>query len=409
MTMNRPFDGIRIVDLSMFMSGPLVTLIAADLGADVIKVESVQRLDGWRGSGGGGDTPPWEGSPSFNWINRDKRGVTLNLADPRGADILKRLVAISDVVVENYTPRVMENFGLGYAVLRAINPAIIMLSMPGFGMTGPWRDYTAFAWSTEQMSGISHLTGYEGGPPLFTNTTGGDPLAGLMGAVALFSALHHRRESGEGQFIDLSQLEASTWFTGDALVEASLTGRDRVRRGNRDASKAPHNTYPCLDGRWVAIACVDDDAWKRLVALALGAEWASENYANRKDRAAVEDDIDRAISAWTAGLPANEVAAQCQAVGVAAGAVLNGQDLAENEHLKAREYFLEYGRRWIGTRRHPGQPFRLSAALPVEVRPAPTLGEHTAEVLGSLLNLTAAELEALEASDITGTIPLAAR
>jgi len=409
--MTLPLEGLRIIDLSMFMSGPLVTLIAADMGADVIKVESVQRLDGWRGASAAGPAgPAWEQSPSFNWINRNKREITLNLSDPRGADLLKRLVATSGIVVENYTPRVMGNFGLGYDELKAVRPDVILLSMPGFGLTGPWRDYTAFAWTTEEMSGISHLTGYQGGQPLFMGNTGGDPLAGLMGAIALFAAIEHRRRTGEGQHVDLSQMEASIMFVGDALVEAAASGVSPIRKGNHNPRMAPHNTYRCADG-WVAIACADDGAWLRLATHIGRPELAAAGspLATLAGRHAQVETVDAAISAWSASRGANEAMHELQSVGVAAGAVLDGKQLLEDPHLAARNFFVEQERPWVGQKHYPGQPFRLSRHPQPANRPAPTLGEHTREVLSTILGLGGAELDALDAADITGTVPLAAR
>jgi crotonobetainyl-CoA:carnitine CoA-transferase CaiB-like acyl-CoA transferase len=414
MTRSLPLEGIRIVDLSMFMSGPLVTLIAADLGADVIKVESVQRLDGWRGAAAaveGAPIQPWEMAPSFNWINRNKRGITLNLNDARGAELLKRLVAVSDAVVENYTPRVMANFGLDFEALRAVRPDLVMLSMPGFGMTGSWRDYTAFAWSTEQMAGISHLTGYEDGPPMFTGTTGGDPLAGLVGAVALFAALNHRRRTGEGQYVDLSQLEAATVFMGDALAAAQLTGKDPGRRGNRNPAMAPHNIYPCRDGGWVAICCRDDADWKALAGQ-LGRPGLAERgvqWSQRDGRMAALAEIDALIGEWTCMRDRFELMHQLQAAGVPAAAVFNGKDLLEDPHLAARGLYLVQDRPGLGPRHYPGQPFRLSGLPAFEQRRAPLLGEHTAEVLATILGIGRQELEALETADVVGRIPLGAR
>lgn len=411
--MNAPLEGLRIVDLSMFMSGPLVTLIAADLGADVIKVESIQRLDGWRGGAllNTANGPAWEQAPSFNWINRNKRGITLNLTDPRGADLLKHLVAKSDIVVENYTPRVLGNFGLGYDELRVVRPDIILLSMPGFGLTGPWRDYTAFAWSTEQMAGINHLTGYEGGPPLFTGMTGGDPLAGLMGALAMFAALNHRRRTGEGQHIDLSQLEASTMFVGDALMEAAYNDRSAIRRGNWHPTMAPHNTFRCLDGRWVAIACRTDADWGRLAALIGHADLASPDSptASIAGRHADLDRLDAIVAEWAALQDAPGAMAAAQAVGVPAGVLLDGLGLLDDPHLAARNFFIPQEREWVGLKHNPGQPFHMSRLSPPQHKPAPLLGEHTDRVLSELLGLAANELDELRDADVTGTIPLAAR
>ena len=178
-----PLTGIRVVDLSMFFAGPVAAQVLADAGAEVIKVESIQRIDGWRSSGTvtEQELPSWEASPYFNWVNRNKKDITLDLTDTRGADIVKKLVAEADILVENYTPRVMENFGLSYETLKSINPRLVMISLSGYGQEGSWRDYVAFGMSTEQMSGVAHLTGYENEGPLYTGMTGGDLFSGIMG------------------------------------------------------------------------------------------------------------------------------------------------------------------------------------------------------------------------------------
>jgi crotonobetainyl-CoA:carnitine CoA-transferase CaiB-like acyl-CoA transferase len=408
-----PLAGVRIVDLSMFMSGPLVTLIAADMGADVIKVESLQRLDGWRGAAARreGIEHPWEAAPSFNWINRSKRDITLNLNDPRGAALLKQLVAIADAVVENYTPRVMKNFGLDYDELRRINPNIVMLSMPGFGMTGSWRDYAAFAWTTEQMAAICQLTGYEGGEPLFTGTTGGDPLAGLMGAIALFAALNHRRTTGEGQFIDLSQVEASTSFVGDVLMDAALTGRNPTRQGNRNQNIAPHGIYPCRDAVWLAIACRSDQDWQTLARLLglVAADATAVPYPRLADRLAAAALLDERVANWTSTQDARELMHRLQGAGIAAGVVMNGKDLLEDPHLREREFFIPQDRAEIGVKHYPGEPFRLAEAVLPEPRRSPYLGEANNAIFRDLLGLCAEECSDLERDDITGTVPVAAR
>ena len=227
-------------------------------GRNVIKVESIQRIDGWRGSAtthANRELPGWESSPYFNWINRNKRDITLNLTDPRGVDIVKTLVADADILVENYTPRVMAKFGLDYETLHAINPRLIMISLSGFGADSPWRDYVAFGMSTEQMGGFTHLTGYPGGDPLFTGTTGGDLFAGVMGANALFAALNHRDRTGEGQHIDFGQVEACSLYVGDAMTAWSLAGVDPGRVGNAHHHYPLQGVYPCRDNRWIAITC----------------------------------------------------------------------------------------------------------------------------------------------------------
>ncbi len=405
-----PLAGLCIVDLSMFMSGPMLTQICADAGADVIKVESVQRIDGWRGGGRGGEAP-WERSPVFNWINRNKRGITLNLTDPVGVDLLKRLIADADVVIENYTPRVMDNFGLGYDVLREIKPDLIVMSLPGFGRTGAWNDYVAFGLSTEQMAGISHLTGYADGQPLFTGTTGGDHLVGVMATGALLGALHHRDRTGEGQHIDLGQVATCSMYIGDALTGRALNSRDPGRIGNRHGAMAPHGIYACQDQNWIAIACRDAQQWQALAELIGKPEWAAPDspYREHAARARDADLIDTAITAWTEPQPHIECMNRLQAAGITAGAVLNGPQLLADPHLAARGAFIPQDRPGVGIKHYPNQPYRFARAQAIEPRRSPLLGEDSREVLASLLGLTDAELDQLEDDDVIGTLPIAAR
>ena len=405
----RPLEGVRIIDLSMFMSGPLATLCLADAGADVIKVESVQRIDGWRASSVEGGQPHWERSPAFNWINRNKRGITLNLTDARGVALLNRLIAGADAVVENYSPRVMENFGLDYASLRAINPNIILLSMPGFGLSGSWRNYVAFASTTEQMAAIPHLTGYAGGQPIFTGTTGGDPLAGVMGAVALLAAIQRRRRLGTGCHIDLSQVEAVTSFVGDVFTAYAITGEDPGRRGNFNPGQAPHGIYPCAEGRWIAIACRDGEEFRALASAMGRADWldAAGSYATLEGHLAATASLDAAIGDWTASRDASALMHELQAAGIAAAAVMTGKDLLDDPHLASRDFFIRQDRAEVGIKRYPGPPFRFAGASPpARDRPAPTLGEHNQELLGGLLSLSDEEMAALERDDVIGTVPL---
>lgn len=407
----RPLEGLRIVDLSMYFSGPLVTQILGDAGADVIKVESVQRIDGWRGAAVAGVSRPWERVPNFNWVNRSKRGITLNLADPRGAAIVKRLVAVADVLIENYTPRVMANFGLEYSVLRDINPGLVMLSMPGFGADVSWRDYVAFGMSTEQMSGISHLTGYAGGPPIFTGTNGGDPFVGVIGATSLLAALHHRERTGEGQHLDLSQVEACTLFVGDAITAWTLAGYDPGRTGNDHAAHAPHGIYPCRDDGWIAIDCQSDEQWAALARLLGRLEWAdpASPFAKVAGRLAERRTLDAAIAAWTQSRSHIELMDELQAQGVPAGAVMSGPELLDDPQLAARGAFIVQDREGIGPKHYPNQPYRFRNAAPTPDRRAPYLGEHTAEVLREYLDISDEELAELERDDVIGTLPLAAR
>ena len=409
----RPLEGLLVIDLSMFMSGPMTSLIFADGGADVIKVESVQRIDGWR-AGGATDDFWWEWAPQFNWVNRNKHGITLNLTDQRGSDVIRHMVKDADILVENYTPRVMGNFGLSYEELRKVNPELIMISMPGFGLTGAWSHYTAFANTTEQMSGLPHLTGYPDDQPIFSGTTGGDPLAGVMGALALLSALERRRRlnaQGEpgGCHIDLSQTETATSFTGEAVTAYSISGEDPGRRGNYHPRIAPHNTYLCSDDSWIAIACETDAQFADLSRLIGRNDWI-QRYTAFTDRDAARGEIDAVISGWTRDQNAQQLMRKLQDLGIAAGAVYDGRGLLEDEHLLARDFYVTQQHTYAGTKRYPLQPYRFANwSGPDADRPSPTLGRDTREVLARLTTLSEAEIDQMEADDVIGTIPLAAR
>lgn len=407
-----PLAGLRVLDLSMFFAGPVCAQIAADAGADVIKVESVQRIDGWRGSAAAsqGPVPAWESSPYFNWVNRNKRAITLDLTDPRGCEILKTLVRDADVLVENYTPRVMAKFGLDYATLHALNPRLIMISLSGFGATGSWRDYVAFGMSTEQFGGFSHLTGYAGGEPLFTGTTGGDLFSGVLGASAVLSALWHRERTGEGQHIDFSQIEACNLYTGDVMTGWSLAKSDPGRSGNAHIVDAPQGIYPCRDGGWIGITCRDDAQWQAL-ARQIGRNdlQTDSTLANAGGRRAASARVDAAIAAWTRNHGHIELMHVLQRAGVAAGAVLDGRDLFADPHLHAAGGFIPQDRPGLGVRHYPAQAYRFANSVPPPTQRAPLLGEHTSEVLTELAGLTDDDIVPLIIDDVVGTVPMAAR
>ena len=393
-----PLEGVRVLDLSMFFAGPVCAQIAADAGAEVIKVESVQRIDGWRGAGSSNaddELPGWESSPYFNWVNRNKRDVTLNLTDPRGAVVIRRLVEDADCLIENYTPRVMAKFGLSYEELKAINPRLVMISLSGFGATTSWRDYVAFGMSTEQMSGATHLTGYLGGDPLFTGTTGGDLYAGVMGANALFAALQHRDATGVGQHIDFGQVEACSVYLGDAITAWSLADYDPGRIGNDHHHFPLQGVFPCRNDRWIAITCRDQD---ELAALADIVGVAAEP-------ASLLD----ALPDWTRTREHRATMDFLQARGVPAGAVQNGPEILDDPQVAARGGLLVQDRPGLGEKHYPNQPYRLRRTQPPPVERAPLLGEHSAEILTELGGLSDDDLAELIIDDVVGTVPMAAR
>ena len=393
-----PLTGLRVVDLSMFFAGPVGAQILADAGAEVIKVESVQRIDGWRGAAANSDSelPSWESSPYFNWVNRSKKDITLNLTDPKGQDILKELVRQADVVIENYTPRVMANFGLTYDVLKEIKPDLIMLSLSGFGADNSWSDYTAFGMSTEQFSGVSHLTGYADDAPLFTGMTGGDLYSGVIGAWGLLSALNHRTLTGEGQHIDLSQIEACNLYLGDLMTTWSLSHVDPGRMGNSRFSEIPQGIYPCANNRWIAISCATKEQWNVFMDELGIVDWTT-------------DTIHDEIRAWTASKDHIELMDYLQTLGIPAGAVMNGPELLADKHLKERDAFILQDRPILGEKHYPGQPYQFKFTETVTNMRAPFLGEHTEEILLDLVGLEAEQLRELYDDDVIGTVPIAAR
>jgi len=393
-----PLTGLRVVDLSMFFAGPVGAQILADAGAEVIKVESVQRIDGWRGAAANSDSelPSWESSPYFNWVNRSKKDITLNLTDPKGQDILKELVRQADVVIENYTPRVMANFGLTYDVLKEIKPDLIMLSLSGFGADNSWSDYTAFGMSTEQFSGVSHLTGYADDAPLFTGMTGGDLYSGVIGAWGLLSALNHRTLTGEGQHIDLSQIEACNLYLGDLMTTWSLSHVDPGRMGNSRFSEIPQGIYPCANNRWIAISCATKEQWNVFMDELGIVDWTT-------------DTIHDEIRAWTASKDHIELMDYLQTLGIPAGAVMNGPELLADKHLRERDAFILQDRPILGEKHYPGQPYQFKFTETVTNMRAPFLGEHTEEILLDLVGLEAEQLRELYDDDVIGTVPIAAR
>jgi len=396
----------------MWFAGPFATRLLADMGAEVIKVESIQALDGWRG---GITMPeserPWETAATFNSVNHNKYDVTLDLNHPKGVEIFKRLVELSDVVVENYTPRVMDNFGLAYVALRDINPTLIMLSMPGYGTTGPIKDYVAFAFLIEEMSGITQITGYPDSPPMLMGASQADSLAGLFGAFAILTALEHRRKTGKGQYIDLSQLEALTTLMAEPIIDFSMNKRLWSHQGNRDFSMAPHGCYRCKgEDEWVTIAVSSDDEWARFCEAIGKSELVyDKRFSNSLSRWEHQDVLDILIEEWTSELDKCEVMHTLQEAGVASGAVLSQADLLTDPHLKDRDFFVEMTRAEVGTHRYPGLYAKLSRTPGIIRWPSPTLGQHNTYVLEELLGMSKEEIAQLSRENVIGNVPMVQR
>jgi benzylsuccinate CoA-transferase BbsF subunit len=386
MTNQNVLEKIRILDFSWVLAGPYATRILADFGAEVIKVQPL--------------LPEAEDKFSrgyYNTWNRNKLGITLNLNKPEGIALAKGLVAISDAVVENFTPRVMANWGLDYNSLKKIKPDIIMLSLSTMGNTGPWRDYTGFGHTIQAFSGITYLTSFPGKPPLGLGTAYADHVAGLVGCLALLGALEYRQKTGEGQYIDLSQTEAMASLMGGAILDYQLRGREVEAVGNSSTEAAPHGVYRCKgDDRWCAIAVFTDGEWEGFKRALGNPPWAGDKkfitFAGRlKNKAR----LDRLIEEWTKGRTAEEVMALLQGQGVAAGVVADASDLAKDPQLKERGFFVE-----LGKTISDGVPVRLSDTPARYRRAAPGRGQDNDYVYKKLLGMSEDELAGLRQNGI---------
>lgn len=407
--MTMPLDGIRVVDLTMVWAGPFGTRLLGDYGAEVIKVESPRQWDLLRSLGLiPRETPRWYNmSAYFNHNNRDKYGVALDLSRTEGRAALLKLCTVSDVIVENFRSDVMDNLGLSYEAVKAVNPRIVYVSMPGHGKTGPEKDYVAYGSNVEQLAGLVSVSGYEGDEPMKTGFSYGDPMAGtaLVGAVA--SALRMRNRTGEGCYVELAQRENLTMFVGEFLVDYSMNGVGREPIGNRHAMFAPHNRYRCSgDDRWVTIACETDAQFARLCGALQQPELATDaRFATNSARKANEEQLDEIIGAWTAARGHYEAMHHLQRFGVPAGAVLTAPELLADPHLRTRGAWAPHTHPDAGTWEMETPPWVFSRT-PGHIRvPAPGFGQHNSYVFRELLGLSEDEVAQLYASGATADNP----
>jgi len=342
----------------------------------------------------------------FLQVRHDDHAV--DLTAPEGVAATKVLVAGADAVIENYSSGVLEKLGLDYPALRAVNPSIVMLSMCAFGASSASRDCRAYGSTLEHASGLPHLVGRPEDPPVMGHIAYGDATGGLNGAAALLVALLHRSATGEGQHIDLSQVESMLPMAGPALL-AYAAGTPPPRTGNRHPDCAPNGAYPCAgEDSWICIAVLDDAMWRRC-ANAIGRADLADNYAELQARRVAEDMLDEAIAAWTRTRDADAAMTELQAAGVAAGVARAPIDLFKDPHLMARGFWQYVDRPFTGPFPQSSLPFREGGhATPIR-SPAPTLGQHTEEILRDLLGYDAARLTDLAARHITGTEPLPSR
>jgi crotonobetainyl-CoA:carnitine CoA-transferase CaiB-like acyl-CoA transferase len=400
-----PLAGLRVVDLTAFWAGPVATGILADLGADVVKVESIQRPDGMRFAGSVRNEILWEWNHVFHGANPGKRGITLDVDSREGRALLERLIAGADVLAENFSARVLDHWGLGFEALRALNPRLLVLRMPAFGLAGPWRDRTGFAPSIEQVSGLAWITGYPDQPLIVRGAC--DPLGGAHAAFALLLALERRRATGEGMLIEVPLVEPGLNLAAEQVVEYSAYGRLLVRDGNRGPAAAPQGCYRCGDGSWLALAVASDAQWQALRGALGDPEWARDPaLAEASGRRAAHDAIDAHLGAWLAREGVEAAAERLLAAGVPASPLINAYQLMPNPQLEHRGFFQELRHPVTGTKRYPGLPWRCAGwGPPWHASPPPTLGQHNEEVLGGELGLGEGELATLREKRVIGTRP----
>lgn len=404
----KPLHEVRVIDFTMGWAGPLCTRTLADLGADVIKIEAIQYPDWWRGVDRRSayvDGELYEKTLRFCIMNRNKRGITLDLTRPEGLALAKRLLARADVVVDNFSVDVLPKLGLGYDVLRMLNPRLVMMSMSAFGVDSLNRDCRAYGSTLEQGSGLACVVGKPGGPPVMSHGAFGDPVGGLNGCAAVLIALIHARSTGQGQFIDLAQIECMMPFAAPWITVNSIGSVPPTRYGNRHPQFVPHGCFRCAGpDNWVMVAATDEDTWQTLAILIGRPEWAADKSLNSAEaRRGIEAEIEKAIEAWTLSRHADQAMSELQAVGVAAGVARLPVDLLKDRHLQSRAFLQEVERAFIGSHPQPSIPIREGPA-PYAIRTAaPTLGQHNNEILSGLLELSEAEIAHLARESIIGT------
>ena len=400
-----PLQGIRLLDLTRVWAGPIGARILGDLGADVISIEAPWSR-GYREVDAEyaalthlypEDDPgerPWNRVGGMNKLARNKRGVSLNLREDDAREVFAQLVAHADVVLENYSPRVMPQLGFDFDALRGLNERIVYVSMPGYGSTGPGQNRVALGPVIEAAVGLTAMMGYPDSGPYRSGVAWADPVSGMAAAAGTLVGLWDRAVSGHAQRVEAAMSESMATFAGDEILAAQVRGTNAPRRGSRHPRFAPQGAYRCAgDDRWIAISCTADEEWHALCAVAgLDPTLAGLDERARRER---HDEIDAAISAWTLASSPREVMERLQACGVIAAQVSDARDLVEDPHLAARGFWVELDQLDVGPRRYPGNPIRLSETPVTYRRPAPGLGEHNDEVLGGLLGLPAATLKSL--------------
>ena len=417
--MQLPLEGIRVVDSTYVFALPYAGGLLADMGAEVIKVEGPGRPDITRTGGYSGAFPEgehgedwWNRPSTYNLIHRGKLSLTLDLTEERGRDLFRQLVSVSDVVMENFTPRVMRGWDLDYPHLRKIKPDIIMISNTGYGHgDGPYSGYPAQATTQEATHGHCWITGYSGGPPAKAGASFVDFLSTWTALFAIGAALRYRNRTGQGQWVDMGMYQAGVMFTSEYIMDAIANGRQGGRIGNRHPYRAPQGCYPALgEDQWITLSVGDDDQWRALCRL-MGQESLTQDprFSNLPSRLRNHDEADQYIGGWTAGIDKYELMHLMQGEGIPSGPVLTAKDVHFDPHYQSRG-FLERvtypPERKLGARPFIGRPYKFSRS-PLRIQgPSPTFGEHNEPLLRDLLGVDQEAYQSLVQDAVIAAVPL---
>ena len=414
-----PLSGIRVLDSTYVFALPYAGGLLSDLGAEVIKIEGPTRPDTTRTGGFAGAFPEnelgedwWNRPSTYNLLHRGKQSLTLDMTDPRGRDMFAELVKISDIVMENFTPRVMRRWGLDYPNLRKLKPDVIMVSNTGYGHgDGPYANYPAQATTQEGTHGHCWVTGYPGDVPSKAGASFVDFLSTWTSLLAMGAALRYRNRTGQGQWIDISMYQAGVMFLSEYIMNAQVNGQEGERIGNRHPQRAPQGCYPAAgDDQWITLSVGSEEEWAALCQL-MGREdlAASPDYADAAARRRNHDELDRIIGAWTSQSDKYDLMHRLQGEGIASGPVLTGKDIHFDPHYQSRGFLerVTYPEdRKMGTRPFMGRPYKFSRS-PLKIRgPAPAYGQHNGPVLKDLLGIDEETFQELARDSIVAEAPL---
>ena len=400
---NLPLTGVRVLDFCQMWAGPHATEWFSIMGAEVIKLETNLKIDFLRTVGappGLAGTGPNVGS-CFASLNFGKKGIALNMSTPEGRELAKKLVAISDIVAENYGGAILERWGLSYEAMKKLNPDIIYYAGSGYGRTGPYKERPGYAEIIDAFIGATYANGYAGEDPAVVGVSPWtDGAQALTGAYAMLSALYHHSQTGEGQYIDAAMIEQGANFLGEQVMSYLISGKITERTGNRDVAMAPHNSYPCKqtkdEDEWVAIAVANQKEWRSLVKVMGNPDWAQqEEFGDELSRWKNQVELDKHLGAWTQNYGAYEVTARLQKAGIAAAPSFSTKQIHHDKHIESRGFFKQTDHAVMGKVILAGLPFHFSDTPKGNYQSAPLLGEHNDYVFGQLLGLSKEEIQHL--------------